>query len=105
MKDKIELFRANAHSWLTIRTTSLSGRFRKKGDWILQKAGIGEGRRTESGSKAAFRLLLALLLLFVVWLPVDPASNFMFAKTLQVSNVVTFLSIYLIMSLSLNLST
>ena len=94
MKEKIELFRANAHSWLTIRTTSLSGRLRKKGDWILQKAGIGEGRRTESGSKAAFRLLLALLLLFVVWLPVDPASNFMFSKTLQVSNLVTFLSIY-----------
>ena len=105
MKVKIESFRANADSWLTIRTTSLSGRLREKGDDILQKAGIGEGRRTESGSKAAFRLLLALLLLFVVWLPVDPASNFMFSKTLQVSNLVTFLSIYLIMSLSLNLST
>ena len=77
----------------------------KQSESILQKAGIGEGRRTESGSKATFRLLLALLLLFVVWLPVDPASNFMFAKTLQVSNLVTFLSIYLIMSLSLNLST
>ena len=49
--------------------------------------------------------MMAVLLLFVVWLPVDPASNFMFAKTLQVSNLVTFLSIYLILSLSLNLST
>mgnify|MGYP001179856944 FL=1 len=103
--ERIESLRDNADSWLTARTTSFSGALGKRSDAILQKAGIGEGRRTESGSKAAFRLLLALLILFVVWLPVDPDSNFMFAKTLQVSNLVTFLSIYLIMSLSLNLST
>ena len=105
IRNRIESFRANSDSWLTDRTASLSGRLGKHSDKFLQRIGMGEGRRTESGSKATFRFLLALLLLFVIWLPVDPASNFMFAKTLQVSNLVTFLSIYLIMSLSLNLST
>ena len=66
MKAKIESFQANADSCLTIRTTTLSWRLRERRVDILQKAGIGEGRRTESGSKAAFRLLLALLLLFGV---------------------------------------
>ena len=51
MKDRVESLRANADSWLTARTASLFGTLGKQGDTILQKAGIGEGRRTESGSK------------------------------------------------------
>jgi len=105
LRYRIESFRTSADSWLTTRTTSLSQWIGKRSLSLLERVGIGEDRRTESGSKASFRLLLVLLLLFVVWLPVDPDSNFMFAKTLQLSNLTTFLCIFLIMSLSLNLST
>ena len=105
LRDRIESLRTNLDYRLTTRTTSIGVWMGERSTIHMQRVGLTQGRRTEAGSKSAFRILMAVLLLFVVWLPVDPASNFMFAKTLQVSNLVTFLSIYLILSLSLNLST
>ena len=105
LRDRIESLRTNLDYRLTTRTTSIRVWMGERSAIHMERVGVKEGRRTEAGSKSAFRILIAVLLLFVVWLPVDPASNFMFAKTLQVSNLVTFLSIYLILSLSLNLST
>ena len=105
LRDRIESLRTDLDYRLTTGTTSIGAWMREGSASAMERVGITEERRTESGSKSAFRLMMAVLLLFVVWLPVDPASNFMFAKTLQVSNLATFLSIYLILSLSLNLST
>ena len=105
LRDRIESLRTDLDYRLTTGTTSIGAWMREGLASAMERVGITEERRTESGSKSAFRLMMAVLLLFVVWLPVDPASNFMFAKTLQVSNLATFLSIYLILSLSLNLST
>ena len=46
-----------------------------------------------------------ILTMFLIWLPIAESDDFRFKKTLQVSNVLLTLSVFLLMSLSLNLHT
>ena len=59
------------------------------------------GRESEKGSKVSFWIFFAILLLVVYWLP----SVSYFAKTLQVSNFIVTMSIFLLLAYSLNLHT
>ena len=90
---------------LSIVTNASSRGFTSLEDSFFRKSGASHGRLSEEGSKAAFWALFAFLMLFVIWLPIDPNANQMFAKLFQLSNLTVFLSIYLILALSLNLTT
>ena len=63
------------------------------------------GRESVVGSNIMFIILLIILILFLVWLPISDSDNMNFNKTLQVSNVLLTLSIFILMSFSLNLHT
>lgn len=63
------------------------------------------GRESIWGSNITFVLLLSLLFLFMIWLPISDSENWNFNKTLQVSNILLTLSIFILMSFSLNLHT
>ena len=63
------------------------------------------GRESVVGSNIMFVVLLIILILFLVWLPISDSDNMNFNKTLQVSNVLLTLSIFILMSFSLNLHT
>lgn len=63
------------------------------------------GRESVVGSNIMFIILLITLILFLVWLPISDSDNMNFNKTLQVSNVLLTLSIFILMSFSLNLHT
>ncbi|MGB1380229.1 MAG: ABC transporter permease subunit, partial [Candidatus Thalassarchaeaceae archaeon] len=63
------------------------------------------GRESVVGSNIMFIVLLIILILFLVWLPISDSDNMNFNKTLQVSNVLLTLSIFILMSFSLNLHT
>ena len=63
------------------------------------------GRESVVGSNIMFIILLIILILFLVWLPISDSDNMKFNKTLQVSNVLLTLSIFILMSFSLNLHT
>jgi len=63
------------------------------------------GRESTLGSWALFFVLLAILIIFLVWLPIAESDDFRFKKTLQVSNVLLSLSVFILMSFSLNLHT
>ena len=63
------------------------------------------GRESIVGSNIMFIVLLIILILFLVWLPISDSDNMNFNKTLQVSNVLLTLSIFILMSFSLNLHT
>ena len=63
------------------------------------------GRESVLGSNIMFIILLIILILFLVWLPISDSDNMNFNKTLQVSNVLLTLSIFILMSFSLNLHT
>ena len=63
------------------------------------------GRESPFGSWALFLLLMLILVMFLAWLPIAESDDFRFKKTLQVSNVLLTLSVFLLMSLSLNLHT
>ena len=63
------------------------------------------GRESVVGSNIMFIFLLIILILFLVWLPISDSDNMNFNKTLQVSNVLLTLSIFILMSFSLNLHT
>ena len=63
------------------------------------------GRESVVGSNIMFIVLLIILILFLVWLPISGSDNMNFNKTLQVSNVLLTLSIFILMSFSLNLHT
>ena len=63
------------------------------------------GRESVVGSYIMFIVLLIILILFLVWLPISDSDNMNFNKTLQVSNVLLTLSIFILMSFSLNLHT
>ena len=63
------------------------------------------GRESVLGSNIMFIFLLIILILFLVWLPISDSDNMNFNKTLQVSNVLLTLSIFILMSFSLNLHT
>jgi ABC-type branched-subunit amino acid transport system permease subunit len=63
------------------------------------------GRESSLGSWLAFSVLLTILLLFLLWLPIAESDDFRWKKVLQVSNVLLSLSIFILMSFSLNLHT
>ena len=63
------------------------------------------GRESLLGSRILFYGLLLVLILFLAWLPIAESDTFAFKKTLQVSNVLLTLSIFILMSFSLNLHT
>ena len=63
------------------------------------------GRESIWGSNITFVLLLSLLFFFMVWLPISDSDNWNFNKTLQISNILLTLSIFILMSFSLNLHT
>ena len=63
------------------------------------------GREGILGSNIMFVFMLILLILFLIWLPISDSDNMNFSKTLQVSNVLLTLSIFILMSFSLNLHT
>jgi neutral amino acid transport system permease protein len=69
-----------------------------------RKAGL-YGRESTLGSWALFFFLMAILIMFLVWLPIAESDDFRFKKTLQVSNVLLSLSVFILMSFSLNLHT
>ena len=52
-----------------------------------------------------FFALIIVLILFLIWLPIAESDNYRFKKVLQVSNVLLTLSIFILMSFSLNLHT
>ncbi len=84
----------------------ISERIQRASSSFYERVGAAEyGRYSEKGSKALFWVFLASLLLVVIWLPVPNTSNALFIKSLQVSNLVTTLTIFLILALSLNLHT
>ena len=63
------------------------------------------GREGRKGSWASFLLLMAILILFIWWLPISNSDTYNWSKTFQVSNVVISLSIFILMAFSLNLHT
>ena len=63
------------------------------------------GRESVLGSNIMFVIMLIILILFLIWLPISDSDNMNFNKTLQVSNVLLTLSIFILMSFSLNLHT
>ena len=63
------------------------------------------GREIKSGSILFFFALIIVLILFLIWLPIAESDNYRFKKVLQVSNVLLTLSIFILMSFSLNLHT
>ena len=69
-----------------------------------RKAGL-YGRESTFGSWALFFVLMSILIMFLVWLPIAESDDFRFKKTLQVSNVLLSLSVFILMSFSLNLHT
>ena len=52
-----------------------------------------------------FALLMAILLIFLLWLPISESDDFRWKKVLQSSNVLLTLSIFVLMAFSLNLHT
>ena len=69
-----------------------------------RKAGL-YGRESPLGSWVLFFVLMAILVMFLVWLPIAESDDFRFKKALQVSNVLLSLSVFILMSFSLNLHT
>ena len=63
------------------------------------------GREGILGSNIMFVIMFIILMLFLIWLPISESDNMNFSKTLQVSNVLLTLSIFILMSFSLNLHT
>ncbi len=63
------------------------------------------GRESILGSNIMFAIMLIIMILFLIWLPISDSDNMNFSKTLQVSNVLLTLSIFILMSFSLNLHT
>jgi len=63
------------------------------------------GRESPLGSWVLFFVLMSILIMFLIWLPIAESDDFRFKKTLQVSNVLLSLSIFILMSFSLNLHT
>jgi len=63
------------------------------------------GRESQLGSWTIFGILMVILIIFLIWLPIAESDDFRFKKSLQVSNVLLTLSIFILMSFSLNLHT
>ena len=103
---------SESSSGITSRVSTESGKLYST---ILDKLPIGStddkqnlrsyGRESPIGSWLLFGLLMFILILFLAWLPIAESDNFRFKKILQVSNVLLTLSIFVLMSFSLNLHT
>ncbi|MEC8954938.1 MAG: ABC transporter permease, partial [Candidatus Thermoplasmatota archaeon] len=103
---------SKSSSDITSRVSTESGKLYST---ILDKLPIGSeddkknlrsyGRESPIGSWLLFGLLMFVLILFLAWLPIAESDNFSFKKVLQVSNVLLTLSIFVLMSFSLNLHT
>ena len=63
------------------------------------------GRESPMGSWIFFTVIMAILLLFLLWLPIAESDDFRWKKVLQVSNVLVSLAIFILMAFSLNLHT
>lgn len=63
------------------------------------------GRESPAGSWILFFALMIVLILFLIWLPIAESDDYRFKKILQVSNVLLTLSIFVLMTFSLNLHT
>mgnify|MGYP001210912180 FL=1 len=63
------------------------------------------GRESPVGSWIFFTVIMAILLLFLLWLPIAESDDFRWKKVLQVSNVLVSLAIFILMAFSLNLHT
>lgn len=63
------------------------------------------GRESNRGSWLSFSIFMGILILFLLWLPIAESDNFTWKKIFQVSNVLLTLSIFILMSFSLNLHT
>ena len=103
---------SQSSSGFTTKVSTESGKLYSN---ILERLPIGSaddkqnlrsyGRESPIGSWILFSLLMFILILFLVWLPIAESDDFRFKKVLQVSNVLLTLSIFILMSFSLNLHT
>ena len=103
---------SQSSSGFTAKVSTESGKLYSN---ILDKLPIGSaddkqnlrsyGRESPIGSWILFGLLMFILILFLAWLPIAESDDFRFKKVLQVSNVLLTLSIFILMSFSLNLHT
>ena len=103
---------SQSSSGFTSKVSTESGKLYSN---ILDKLPIGSvddkqnlrsyGRESPIGSWLLFGLLMFILILFLAWLPIAESDDFRFKKVLQVSNVLLTLSIFILMSFSLNLHT
>lgn len=103
---------SQSSSGFTTKVSTESGKLYSN---ILERLPIGSaddkqnlrsyGRESPIGSWILFGLLMFILILFLVWLPIAESDDFRFKKVLQVSNVLLTLSIFILMSFSLNLHT
>ena len=85
--------------------SGLGDRLRSAGERLFERLDMPEGRTSERGSTLTFVALAALLLLVILWLPLDGRNDWGFYKTLQVSNVMATFAIFLLLAFSLNLHT
>ena len=103
---------SQSSSGFTSKVSTESGKLYSN---ILDKLPIGSaddkqnlrsyGRESPIGSWLLFGLLMFILILFLAWFPIAEYDDFRFKKVLQVSNVLLTLSIFILMSFSLNLHT
>ena len=103
---------SQSSSGFTTKVSTESGKLYSN---ILERLPIGSaddkqnlrsyGRESPIGSWLLFGLLMFILILFLAWLPIAESDDFRFKKVLQVSNVLLTLSIFILMSFSLNLHT
>lgn len=103
---------SQSSSGFTAKVSTESGKLYSN---ILERLPIGSaddkqnlrsyGRESPIGSWILFGLLMFILILFLAWLPIAESDDFRFKKVLQVSNVLLTLSIFILMSFSLNLHT
>ncbi len=74
---------------------------------LLPETKFAYGRRGRNGSWLAFFILLAIILTFMAWLPISESSqhSLRWSKVFQMSNVLVMVTIFILMSFSLNLHT
>ena len=99
---KINLLKSSIVSITKNMTSSLPIPWKNNG-YLTSR--LRYGRESNIGSNIIFIFLLLILFLFLYWLPISNSDTMNFNKALQVSNVLLTLSIFILMSFSLNLHT
>ena len=99
-----------ASNWAKELVTITSSWIKRGVSEPSSKLGIGYspdpyGRKGRLGSNLAFLFLMLILLAFLWWLPITGSETWRADKLFQVSNVVSTLSIFILMCFSLNLHT